>query len=169
MSQDDFLSRSRMTGYCSNALNSVQMTELNAIIDATVKKVQGRTAWRIDGTLREFPKFDSVNVYFDYPIHVMDDVGCLKDLQTEVDKVPAWQKKQKTPDERKKEKDDSLRIAFEANDLEKTGRIKITDLVDYMGVTLNTVKKYVDSSKHFKRENGMVVRVSKVSNAEIDT
>ena len=45
-----------MTGYCSNALNSVQMTELNAIIDATVKKVQGRTAWRIDGTLREFPK-----------------------------------------------------------------------------------------------------------------
>lgn len=169
LSQDDFLSRSRMTGYCSNALNSVQMTELNAIIDATVKKVQGRTAWRIDGTLREFPKFDSVNVYFDYPIHVMDDVGCLKDLQTEVDKVPAWQKKQKTPDERKKEKDDSLRIAFEANDLEKTGRIKITDLVDYMGVTLNTVKKYVDSSKHFKRENGMVVRVSKVSNAEIDT
>lgn len=140
LSQDDFLSRSRMTGYCSNALNSVQMTELNAIIDATVKKVQGRTAWRIDGTLREFPKFDSVNVYFDYPIHVMDDVGCLKDLQTEVDKVPAWQKKQKTPDERKKEKDDSLRIAFEANDLEKTGRIKITDLVDYMGVTLNTVK-----------------------------
>lgn len=102
LSQDDFLSRSRMTGYCSNALNSVQMTELNAIIDATVKKVQGRTAWRIDGTLREFPKFDSVNVYFDYPIHVMDDVGCLKDLQTEVDKVPAWQKKQKTPDERKK-------------------------------------------------------------------
>lgn len=37
LSQDDFLSRSRMTGYCSNALNSVQMTELNAIIDATVK------------------------------------------------------------------------------------------------------------------------------------
>ena len=99
----------------------------------------------------------------------MDDVGCLKDLLTEVDIVPAWKNKQKTPDERKIEKDDSLRIAFEANDLEKTGRIKITDLVDYMGVTLNTVKKYVDSSKHFKRENGMVVRVSKVSNAEIDT
>ena len=142
-----------MTGYCSNALNSVQMTELNAIIDATVKKVQGRTAWRIDGTLREFPKFDSVNVYFDYPIHVMDDVGCLKDLQTEVDKVPAWQqKKQKTPDERKKEKDDSLRIAFEANDLEKT--TKATPTKDIIAPTTNECLNF--SVLKTKRENRAV-------------
>ena len=51
--------------------------------------------------------------------------------------------------------------AFEASDMENTGKVKLSDLVDYMGVTLNTVKKYVDESKSLKRENGMAVNVSK--------
>ncbi|MFR3946766.1 MAG: hypothetical protein ACLTZM_06465 [Ruminococcus sp.] len=64
---------------------------------------------------------------------------------------------------KKKDKEDSLRLAFEANDMDGNGSVKISDLVTYMGVTLNTVKKYVDSSKEFKRENGMIFKVSKVS------
>ena len=52
-------------------------------------------------------------------------------------------------------------MAFEANDLEGTGKIKISDLGEYMGVTLNTVKKYVDESKEFRRENGMVSKCQK--------
>ena len=47
--------------------------------------------------------------------------------------------------------------------MDGNGSVKISDLVTYMGVTLNTVKKYVDSSKEFKRENGMIFKVSKVS------
>lgn len=35
------------------------------------------TAWRIDGTLREFPKFPPVNVFFQYPIHTPDASGLL--------------------------------------------------------------------------------------------
>lgn len=30
-----------------------------------------------------------------------------------------------------------------------------------MGVSANTMKKYVDESEEFKRENGMVLRASK--------
>ena len=26
------------------------------------------TAWRIEGTLREFARFDPVNLWFDYPV-----------------------------------------------------------------------------------------------------
>lgn len=32
----------------------------------------GVTAWRIEGTLREFPSFEPVDVWFNYPIHVME-------------------------------------------------------------------------------------------------
>ena len=72
-------------------------------------------------------------------------------------------RKTKISRRKKKDKEDSLRLAFEANDMDGNGSVKISDLVTYMGVTLNTVKKYVDSSKEFKRENGMIFKVSKVS------
>ena len=60
-----------------------------------------------------------------------------------------------------KEKEDSLRTAFDASDLDGSGSVKISDLMTYMGVSANTMKKYVDGSKEFRRENGMVFRVSK--------
>ena len=162
LSQDDLLSSTQMLGYCEAHLDKWQKIALDKQITAAKVAVQARTAWRIEGTLREFPKFEPVNMWFDYPVHRIDQVGSLKDLQLEDDK-PAWQKKQKSPEERKKDKEDSLRLAFEANDMDGNGSVKISDLVTYMGVTLNTVKKYVDSSKEFKRENGMIFKVSKVS------
>ena len=162
LSQDDLLSSTQMLSYCEAHLDKWQKIALDKQITAAKAEVQARTAWRIEGTLREFPKFEPVNMWFDYPVHRIDQVGSLKDLQLEDDK-PAWQKKQKSPEERKKDKEDSLRLAFEANDLDGNGSVKISDLVTYMGVTLNTVKKYVDSSKEFKRENGMIFKVSKVS------
>ena len=162
LSQDDLLSSTQMLGYCEAHLDKWQKIALDKQITAAKAEVQARTAWRIEGTLREFPKFEPVNMWFDYPVHRIDQVGSMKDLQLEDDK-PAWQKKQKSPEERKKDKEDSLRLAFEANDMDGNGSVKISDLVTYMGVTLNTVKKYVDSSKEFKRENGMIFKVSKVS------
>ena len=42
------------------------------------------TAWRIEGTLREFARFDPVNLWFDYPVHKLD-TGLLEDLQPDSD------------------------------------------------------------------------------------
>ena len=61
--------------------------------------VKRKTAWRIEGTLREFASFDPVNLWFDYPIHKIDDSMLLKDLEPEGEKTP-WQKaieKRKSP------------------------------------------------------------------------
>ena len=162
LSQDDLLSSSVMMNYCENKLDKWQWQTLKKQVQEAQERVKNQTAWRIDGTLREFPKFEPVNLWFKYPIHVADDSGVLGDIQPEED-LPAWRKKQKTPEERKQEKEASLMAAFEASDMEGTGAVKLSDLVDYMGITLNTVKKYVDESKNFKRENGMAVKVSKVS------
>lgn len=43
----------------------------------------GLTAWRIEGTLREFPSFEPVEAWFDYPIHRLDGDGRLKQMQPE--------------------------------------------------------------------------------------
>lgn len=160
LSQDDLCSQAQMLTYCKEHLDKRKMQELQEQIDKALQKVKNLTAWRIEGTLREFPKFDPVNLWFDYPAHRLDEVGSLKDVQVESEQ-PAWRQKKKTPEERKAEKEESFRIAFEANDVEGTGRVKLSDLKDYMGVTLNTVKKYVDEMKGFKREDGVAVRVSK--------
>lgn len=162
LSQDDLLSSSVMMNYCENKLDKWQWQTLKKQVQEARERVKNQTAWRIDGTLREFPKFEPVNLWFKYPIHVADDSGALGDIQPE-EEIPAWRKKQKTPEERKQEKEASLMAAFEASDMEGTGAVKLSDLVDYMGITLNTVKKYVDESKNFKRENGMAVKVSKMS------
>lgn len=91
ISQDDLLSSVQMLGYCKKELPEGQYGDLNAACFAAARKAKKKTAWRIDGTLREFPKFQPVNLWFDYPVHKLDDVGSLKDVQPEAEK-PYWQK-----------------------------------------------------------------------------
>lgn len=165
VSQDDMCSSYQMEGYCRSRLTKAQYEALKVSLEAARKKARTMTAWRIEGTLREFSKFPPVNLWFRYPVHQVDQIGTLSDLEPEDNKAP-WQKKKKSPEERKKEKNDSLRMAFEASDMDGTGNVKLTDLSEYMGVSVNTVKKYVDESKEYKRNNGMV---SKVSKSKIDS
>lgn len=133
-------------------------------VEAVRRAVQARTAWRVEGTLREFPKFASVNMWFDYPIHRMDESGALRDIQPEAER-PAWQKKQtgKAPEQDKRGKRlEKLRKAFEACDMEGKGEVNIAELVDYTGMTRNTVKNYIDEHPDYERgENGTVKLVSK--------
>ncbi|MCD8046222.1 MAG: AAA family ATPase [Clostridiales bacterium] len=157
LSQDDLLSAKTMRDYCENVLDKQQMAELSHQIEDAVNKAARRSAWRLETTLREFPELKPINVWFDYPAHYMDDTGALGDIQPEVEK-PIRQKKQKTSADRKKEKDEGLRVAFEAHD-DGDGRVKLSDLAEYMGVTLNTVKKYVDNSKVYEREDGVAVKL----------
>ena len=110
LSQDDLLSSRQMLAYCGSKLDRGRMDELNRQIRGAKERVKRVTAWRIEGTLREFPKFDPVNVWFDYPVHRLDQTGCLGDVQPE-DEKPVWQKKKKTPEMRKKEKDAGLWMA----------------------------------------------------------
>ena len=51
------------------------------------------TGWRVEGTLREFPKFKPVNLWFRYPVHQLDDSGILGDLDADGTE-PKWKKAQ---------------------------------------------------------------------------
>jgi len=41
------------------------------------------TAWRMDATLREFPRIEPVNLFFSYPLHEMDAAGILEEANLE--------------------------------------------------------------------------------------
>lgn len=50
---------------------------------AARQKIKSRSAWRVEGTLREFPRFEPVNLWFDYPMHRRDELGVLADASPE--------------------------------------------------------------------------------------
>lgn len=140
ISQDDVLSQSAMQVHVKEALSSVEQKELDKVLQKVSQKVRQKTAWRVEGTLREFPRFEPVNLWFDYPSHKVDIVGVLRDIQPESDK-PAWQKamdKRKSKDTKKEERINALEIAF--SNLEMNGeQITVRDLAEQMGVSERTV------------------------------
>lgn len=87
VSQDDLCSQRAMVAACREFIHGWTDNELQAAENA----VQAKTAWRIDGTLREFPKFPPVNVWFEYPVHRTDDSEVLSDIDPEQTEAP-WKK-----------------------------------------------------------------------------
>lgn len=90
VSQDDLLSAKAMEDHAKHAIAG-QMEMVKESLQKAVRSVLIRSAWRVEGTLREYPKFEPVNVWFQYPIHKVDDVGSLKDIDPEGE-GPPWQK-----------------------------------------------------------------------------
>ena len=116
LSQDDLLSSAQMMSYCEAHLDRWQKIALDKQITETKAAVQAHPAWRIEGTLREFPKFEPVNMWFEYPVHCLDQIGVLKDLELEADK-PAWQKgreaRKKQGEQARKAKKEKYKMAIE--------------------------------------------------------
>lgn len=169
-SQDDACSAYQMQEACKRYLSAQELDQAAREMSAAKSAAQSISAWRIEGTLREFAKFRPVNVWFDFPVHRLDSIGVLGDLQPDAE-APAWKKKaqdgKKQPQDRKGARMEKLRTAFEACDMDAVGKVPIGEIADYMGVTRNTVKGYVDECDEFSRgQNGMIERVSKVSKSE---
>lgn len=149
---EDTFSANMMMRHGKDALAPAQYDRLRDAVQQAKKAALLRTAWRIEGTLREYPQFAPVNIWFDYPVHHPDDVGVLQDLDPEEEK-PSWQKameKRKDPDVKKKERKESLELAFAA--LEGEGSITTEDLAEYMGVTTRTVFRRVKDHGGFETQ-----------------
>lgn len=158
VSQDDMCSRVQMLAYCKKKLSVGQYATLSAICEATERKVKTLTAWRIEGTLREFPKFEPVNLWFDYPTHKVDKVGVLKDIQPDSER-PSWQKaieKRKPKDQKAKERKAAIETAFDACSID--GQVTVSALEEYMALTKNSVKNRIKEHGGFVIKDGIVMR-----------
>lgn len=158
VSQDDMCSAFQMQKACDNYLLGKDRQYAERLINEAKRSIEGLTAWRLEGTLREFPKFNPVNVWFDYPVHPVDDVGILSDLQVESEISP-WKhnfKKKKTPEDKKKERIKALETAFEACGIDE--KVTVQALAEYMGVSDKTVRNRLKEHGDFWIDDGEVGR-----------
>ena len=114
--------------------------------------VKHYTAWRIEGTLREFPRFDSIFTWFQYPKHVIDHSGTLADLRTD-DTVIASKAKEKKKSAKTKNAE-ALDEAF--SELSKEGTVTISDLAETIGKTERTIRNWIEKSTVYTVKNNEV-------------
>ena len=158
VSQDTLCSQREALDACKRLLS---VSDYNTLLDTVAdvrREVQARTAWRIEGTLREFPKFPPVNLWFEFPIHRIDHSGMLSDVHADGD-APDWKRggEKKKPVDKRQERLQALETAYDACNM--GGDVTITDLMAYMGKTKNTVRGYIDEHPGFERDGGIVRRV----------
>ena len=160
---DDTLSKSRMLAVAKECLGLADLRAIDAEVAAAQKQADGMTAWRIEGTLREFARFDPVNLWFDYPVHKPDS-GLLEDLQPDSDfrtlgnrgAAKRWGDKGKVTKDKKAELD----TAFEACTMD--GEVTVYALAEYMDLKPRTVKTrlkedgrfWIDGEKVGRKEPG---------------
>ncbi len=93
VSQDDELSAKAMEDHARRAIYDTEQAAARDEIKKAIDSVRNRSAWRVEGTLREYAKFAPVNMWFQYPIHKVDYVGSLKDIDPEGESsAPPWKK-----------------------------------------------------------------------------
>lgn len=161
LSQDDLCSSYQMMNYCENRLDKWQMKALNRQIEESKARVQQKTAWRIEGTLREFPKFNPVNLWFHYPIHLVDATGILNDIQLE-ETAPPWKKgaarNKKNASDRKEERKRALEEAVDNGNFGDDPAVK--DVADYLGIAERSVRDRVKEHGGYVIEDGVIHKKS---------
>ena len=118
-----------------------------AIKDAK-EEAEAMTALRVDGTLREFRKFNPRNMWFKFPIHVLDETGTLQDINPEDEGRFNRQKnlrKRPTKAERQAENNEAFDTTFAMLDTDSKGLVSVDDLADSMGVSVRTIKRRASS------------------------
>lgn len=159
VSQDGMCSQTQMMAYCKRKLTRSQYNGLEKEIENAKGMNASRTAWRIEATLREFPKFPPVNLWFDYPIHKADVSGALQDIRPDEDKAP-WQrgaeKNKKNSHERKAERRKSLEKAIEGSNFGEMPTVK--DVANFLGISERTVRDRIKEHEKYVIKDGLIKR-----------
>lgn len=157
LSQDDLCSQVQMMAYCKKRLSLDHMAALNKAIEEAKSNVSNMTAWRIEGTLREFPKFPPVDLWFNYPVHAVDRVGVLKEIQPEVAQPP-WKKgaesNKKSAKDRKEDRKKALETALEGSNFGDDPTVN--DVADYLGISERTARDRIKEHGGYVIEDGIV-------------
>ena len=147
---DDTMSRSRMLAIAKECLPLPDLRRLDADIEAATRRALAQTAWRIEGTLREFARFDPVNLWFDYPVHKLD-TGLLEDLQPDSDYktlgAKGAAKRWGGSDKQQKDRHKTLVEAYEACTMD--GKVTVYSLAEYLGIKPDTVRRRLKSDGGF--------------------
>ncbi|MBF0775981.1 DNA primase [Streptococcus azizii] len=167
VSLDDLESRTQMRNHFEKAIKDVLIRKIYTDeIDKVVHAVKISTAWRVEGTLREFAKFKPVDMWFSYPVHIVDESGVLADIQLEEtnSKNSPWKKNfEKKKDKPKKSKDELLETAIQILKANADGDqpVTIADVAEYYSKSEKTIRRWIDNHEKFEIDNGIIVEGQK--------
>lgn len=117
------------------------------------------SAWRITGTLREFSAFPPVDVWFNWPLHVVEHFDS-KEIAPHHE-LPSWRRAmngRKSKEQKLMERKHRLGAAVDV--LMASGTTPtIKALADYLGVSVDTIRRSADEHDGLTRENGVVRRI----------
>lgn len=113
-SQDDACSSDQMLNISRENLSMLSYQQLMIEINTIKENIKSYSAWRLEGTLREFKSFRPINTWFKVPIHEIDYNGSLKDLSCEGEITrPFYEKGQQARKDKAESKREKNRIKFE--------------------------------------------------------
>lgn len=161
---DDLLSPSQMRTHFEKGIPDVmdRAPYVDKLEEAR-NKIQIATAWRVEGTLREFAKFKPVNMWFSYPVHALDETGVLADIQVEEANNHARAKKaregRKSKEETWEVKLQKLETAYDAL-FDGSDPVTVKEMAEYLDVDEKTVRSHIKKHKDFEHKNGIAVKVN---------
>ena len=104
------------------------------------------TAWRLEATLREFPRIEPVNLFFSYPLHEIDACGILEEANLEeTERILDNGREQNNAAKVAKKADMKARLYEAVNrDIDFDGKRKTyKQYADEFGVSEKTIKRYM--------------------------
>ena len=155
---DDLLSESQMRAHGARLLGDRWNAVLPSIVGCR-KEVELRSAWRVEGTYREFPRASPVNLWFCYPRHVLDADGVLQDADPHGEEPP-WKRGVRShrdgrKDRRKREQND-LAQAFGV--LSADGPVGLQEMASYLDTTTKTLRNRIRRNTGWSVENSIVTQ-----------
>lgn len=161
VSQDDMCSAYQMKKACNEHLVGEDSKKAEEAVRDAEKRAEALTAWRIEGTLREFPKFAPVNLWFNYPAHKIDDADMLKDVCPEGEVLP-WKKgiikNKKNTSKRKVDRRIALENAIENGNFGE--QVTVDDVAKYLGKSTRSVRSMVKEHGDYIIKNNYILRDS---------
>lgn len=156
--------------YCEQELNIYEFNRLKLELEEISKVINVSSAWRVDGILREFPKFKEFDIWFKYPLHEVDEYGILKDSEpfNDIKEFAKLKDKyhEKNKEKKQEKKENELEIAYSNLEVSDEKEITLGMLADELGVSKKTIKRRMENNKNFKVEyptvgsDAIIVRVN---------
>lgn len=142
LSQDETVTPSKLVEAARESLMAKSYRLMMQEIEEAKKAVTNRTAWRIEGTLREFPRFEPVNLWFEYPLHTADEEGVLADcgIRDSFDPRNNLGRK-KSKEELKSERKFGIMETYNACNVD--GKVTVSDLAEYSGKSEKTIRRHL--------------------------
>lgn len=160
--QDDALVKPKLKAAVWPSLSESQQAALAAVWCAARETAQSMSGWRVEATLREFRTFPPVNLWFRYPVHVLDAEGHLATAKADGEESPWQRDKNDKKEAQAGSNTDRLSLAWQnASNLGELDQVSLSELASAAAADPKKVKSWLKEQDllHLNNRTQMVCAV----------